>query len=191
MDGDKSPSIGDLHIEVEGGGKLLKNLSLNKASGPDAIPNRILKGIGNEIAPFMTHLYDSSVQEGKLPSDWKTAQVTPIYKKGSRHDLANYRPVSLTVVCCKVLEHIVCRHMLNHLEQHGLLTDLQHGFRRGHSCETQLLITTHDILKAFDKKLQTDIIILDFSKAFDMVPHGTLLHKLDHMGINGKLNKWL
>jgi hypothetical protein len=191
LDGDKSPSIGDLHIEVEGVGKLLKNLSPNKASGPDAIPNRILKGIANEIAPFMTHLYDSSVQEGKLPSDWKTALVTPIYKKGSRHDPANYRPVSLTVVCCKVLEHIICRHMLNHLEQHGLLTDLQHGFRRGHSCETQLLITTHDILKAFDNKLQTDIIILDFSKAFDMVPHGRLLQKLEYMGMDGKLNKWL
>ena len=117
--------------------------------------------------------------------------VTPIYKKGSRHDPANYRPVSLTTVCCKVLEHVICKHILDHLDKHGILTDLQHGFRSGFSCETQLLITSHDILKNFDNKVQTDVIILDFSKAFDTVPHDRLLTKLEHLGIDGKINSWM
>ena len=71
----------------------------------------------------------------------------------------------------KLLEHIVCRHVLNHLEKHNILTSLHRGFKRGFSCETPLLITMHDILQAFDKNLQTNIVILNFSKAFDTLPH--------------------
>ena len=81
--------------------------------------------------------------------------------------------------------------MLQHFEEHGVLTNLQHGFRSGFSCETQLLITTHDILQSFDKKKQQDIVILDFSKAFDTVPHDRLLEKLEHMGVHGNLHEWI
>ena len=91
-------------------------------------------------------------------------------------------------MCCKLLEHIICHQILNHLEQHNILTPLQHGFRSGHSCETQLITTTNDIMKTFDKKEQTDLAILDFSKAFETVPHRKLLHKLDHYDINRKVN---
>jgi hypothetical protein len=191
--GEKAPSIGELYIQVDGVRKLLADLNPIKASGPDAIPNRMLRGVANEVAPFMTHLFNHSLQSGELPKDWTKAYVTPIFKKNNRHDPANYRPVSLTVVSCKLLEHIVCKHILTHLQSHGLLTDLQHGFRSGHSCETQLLITLHDIMQMYDSKSkkQVDIIILDFSKAFDTVPHDRLLHKLDYLGINGRLNNWI
>ena len=91
-----------------------------------------------------------TIQLGKLPSDWTKAMVTLIYKKGSSHDLENYWPVSLTTDMCKVLEHVICKHILDHLEKYGLLRDLQHGFHSGHFCET------HDILKFFDSKVQTD-----------------------------------
>ena len=91
----------------------------------------------------------------------------------------NYRPVSLTSVSCKLLEHIICKHLLDHLEKNKILTYLNHGFRAGYSCETQLLTTMHDLLRSNDKGLQTDMVILDFSKAFDTVSHGKLLHKLD------------
>ena len=117
--------------------------------------------------------------------------MSRIFKKGDRHTASNYRPVSLTCVCCKLIEHIVYCQILNHLEQHNILTSLQHGFRSGHSCETQLITTTNDIMKAYDKKEQTDLVILDFSKAFDTVPNRKLLHKLDHYGINGKVNTWI
>ena len=132
-----------------------------------------------------------SLDNGSLPEDWRNANISPIFKKGDRHTAANYRPVSLTCVCCKMLEHIICRHIMNHLEHYKILTNLQHGFRSGHSCESQLIITLDDIMKQFDSKKQTDLAILDFSKAFDTVPHKKLLHKLKHYGIDGKINKWI
>ena len=92
---------------------------------------------------------------------------------------------------CKLLEHTNCKHLLNHLEKNDILTKLNHGFRSGFSCETQLLVTLNDFLKANDQGLQTDVIILDFSKTFDTVPHKELLHKLKHYGINGTVHNWL
>ena len=81
--------------------------------------------------------------------------------------------------------------MLKHLERHKVLTSLNHGFRSGYSCETQLSVTLHDFMKSYDAGLQTDVAILDFSKAFDTVPHNKLLHKLDDYGVRGSINRWL
>ena len=105
-----------------------------------------------------------------------------------------WRLLSLLVTCitCKLFEHIVCKHILGHLEEHGILTDLQHGFRTGRSCETQLITTFQDIASAYNKKgSQIDIVVLDFSKAFDTVPHDGLLSKLKHYGIDDKIWTWI
>ena len=92
-------------------------------------------------------------------------------KKGSKLQAVNYRPVSLTCISCKLFEHIVCKHILGHLEDHEILTDLQHGFRSGRSCETQLITTFHDIASAYNKKgSQIDIAVLDFSKPLTQFP---------------------
>ena len=102
------------------------------------------------------------------------ANVAPIFKKSNRGLAENYRPVSLRTcitITCRLFEHIVCRHILDHVEDHKILTNLQHGFRSGRSCETQLITTTHDLLSSFNSKSQIDVAILDFSKAFDTVPH--------------------
>ena len=107
------------------------------------------------------------------------------------HLAENYRPVSLISVSCKLLEHIICKHMLNHLEKNKILTNLNHGFRSGYSCETQLLVTLDELLHFNDKGLQTDIAILDFSKTLDTVPHEELLCKLENYGITGSLHDWL
>ena len=116
----------------------------------------------------------------------------PFLKKGGKLQAVNYRPVSLTCITCKLFEHIVCKHILGHLEEHGILTDLQHGFRTGRSCETQLIITFHDIASAYNKKgSQIDIAVLAFFKTFDTVPHNGLLSKLKHYGINDKIWTWI
>ena len=128
---------------------------------------------------------------GTLPSDWRNANITPVFKKGNTHTASNYRPVSLTSVCCKTLEHIICHHIMKHLEHYSILTSLQHGFRSGHSRESQLIITMHDLMKSFDSKIKSDLIILDFSKAFDTAPHRKLLHKLNNYGIRGNTLRWL
>ena len=104
----------------------------------------------------------------------------------------NYRPVSLTCITCKLFEHIICKHILAHLEDHKILTDLQHGFRSGSSCETQLVTTFQDLAQIHNKKgSQIDIAVLDFSKAFDTVPHDGLLSKLKHCGIDEKIWLWI
>ena len=104
---------------------------------------------------------------------------------------SNYRPVSLTCICCKLLEHIVVSNILNHLDHHNILVDCQHGFRAKRSCETQLLSLSHELLDNLHSGIQTDLIILDFSKAFDKVPHRKLLRKLDNYGIRGDTWKWV
>ena len=131
------------------------------------------------------------LDQGTTPDDWKTANVVPIFKKGDRNRPEDYRPVSLTSIACKILEHIVCSSIHRHLEAHSILTDAQHGLRKRRSCETQLIITIQDLAKTVDNKGQTDVILLDFSKAFDKVPHHRLLHRLEFYGIRGSLHSWI
>ena len=89
------------------------------------------------------------------------------------------------------MEHVICSQVRGHLDRQNILSRFQHGFRSKHSCETQLLITTHDITSLHDNNLQVDIGILDFSKAFDVVPHQRLLNKLSYYGISGKTHQWI
>lgn len=115
----------EIEIQVPGIEKLLQNLSPRKASGPDNISARILKNCATEIAPILTLIFQSSLSHGEVPNDWRHANVTAIYKKGARQDPANYRPVSLTCLCCKLLEHVIVSSTIKHLDEHSALHDCQ------------------------------------------------------------------
>ena len=140
---------------------------------------------------MLTLIFNSSLHQGELPLDWKHANIVPIFKKGDKSIASNYRPILLTSIWCKIMEHLIHTHLYQHLESLDILRDQQHGFRPRRSCESQLITTINNISKLLDSGLQTDIIFLDLSKAFDKVPHHRLCNKLYYYGIRGKLLVWI
>ena len=136
-------------------------------------------------------IFQRSIETGRVPKDWNDANVCPLFKKGDKSIASNYRPISLTCILCKVLEHIFASNLVTHLDSHQLLYDLQHGFRSKRSCETQLVMLMEDLSRNAIKGQQTDLILLDFSKAFDKVSHEKLLLKLHHCGVRGQVLRWV
>ncbi len=130
----------------------------------------------SQLAPSLTELFAMSLAHGKVPSEWKRANVVPVPKKDDPSEINNYRPISLLCIVSKVLEHIVHRHVYEFIKPS--LHDLQHGFRPNRSCITQLLEVLQDIGKNLDSGKTTDVVYLDFSKAFDSVSHPNLIQKL-------------
>jgi len=188
---DSYPDICQIEISIDGVNKLLRELDPSKSQGPDKVPARLLKLMANEISSSLSLVFSASLHQGIVPEDWKQAFVTPLYKKGARSNPANYRPISLTCICSKMLEHIVHTNIMSHLTNLNILSDSQFGFRKNYSAELQLIKTTHDIALNLNAKSQTDVILLDFSKAFDKVSHRLLLQKLQYYGISGQLLVWI
>lgn len=129
--------------------------------------------------------------EGQIPDDWGIARVKPIHKSGRKNCIKNYRPISLTCTACKLLEHIIHSHITQFIDQHNILTKHQHEFRKGHSTCTQLVETIHDFALTINNGKQTDVIFMDFKKAFDKVSHKKLLFKLSKIINNHQLLNWL
>jgi hypothetical protein len=144
---DKGPSphqtMPNINITDKGITKLLQNINPNKATGPDNISGRVLKELSSEITPAIKFLFQQSVDLGQVPTDWKHANVCPIYKKGDKHNPINYRPVSLTCILSKLCEHIISSDIMKYNESNSILYDLQHGFHSSRSCETQLISFIH------------------------------------------------
>ena len=115
--------IEDLHVSVVGVQNLLNSLNPKKANGPDQLPIRILKETANETAPILHVIFMASLQQGAVPKDWRSANVVPVFKKGNHLSAENYRPISLTSICSKVLEHIIYKLIMAHCEKHNILVD--------------------------------------------------------------------
>ena len=160
----------------------------SKATGPDGIPGRIPKECSAAIAPSLCSLFNHSLRTGTVPSEWKSANVTPVHKKEKKEPATNYRPISLLSIISKVPGRCVCIRPYDHVRV--MINDAQHGFPHGRSCVTQLLTTLHRIGQLLDNNTQTDAIFLDFAKAFDSVDHNILLTKPRTYGISGNLYDW-
>ncbi|CAM4380368.1 unnamed protein product [Caretta caretta] len=164
----------------------LEQLNGTKSGGPDNLHPRILKELAHEIASPLARIFNESVNSGVVLYDWRIANIVPIFKKGKKSDLGNYRPVSLTSVVCKVLEKV-----FKDIKANGKWDKIQHGFTKGRSCQTNLISFFEKVTDFLDKGNAVDLIYLDFSKVFDTVPHGELLVKLEKMGINMKIERWI
>ena len=162
-----APFLKEIHVSAEGVTKLLKGLNPSKALGPDELHPRVLKELASELGPMFAHLFQQSTDTGEILKEWSLANICPLYKKG---DTSN---------------------IMAHLDEHKLLSDRQHAFRKKHSCETQLITVIDDWAKILDKGGQVDTFILDFEKAFDTLPNELLKCKLYGYGIGGKTLKWI
>lgn len=170
--------------------KKIKGLKIDSAPGKDEISARLLKCAPHHIAKPLSIIFQKSL-ETSVPKDWKEANITPIYKKGKKEDPANYRPVSLTSICCKIMESIIKDNITEHLNYNNLIKSSQHGFMNNKSCTTNLLEFLEFVSKAVDEGQPVDIIYLDFAKAFDKVPHRRLILKLKSHGVSGDLLRWI
>ena len=131
------------------------------------------------------------MSEGCIPSEWKIAEVRPIFKKGDKSNPGNYRPVSLTSVICKLFEKFIKQSLSDHLITNNILSKEQFGFVSGRNTITQLLVTIDDWMSELDNDTSVDAAYLDFRKAFDTVPHQRLITKLKSYNIQGRILNWI
>ncbi|VDN15707.1 unnamed protein product [Dibothriocephalus latus] len=163
----------------------IKSLKGCKSPDPDEIPAKLLHRLARELAKPLSIMCQQSFDAGSLPSDWKTAHITPLHKSGIRALANSYKPVSFTSISCKVMERITKKETLN------FFSYAQYGFRKVRSCATNLLYTMPSWTRAIDAKDTVNVAYVDFPKAFDSVPHQRLLHELRVMDIGEKRLTWI
>jgi len=165
--------------------KKLSLLNVSKSTGPDSMHPHFLKNCADLIAEPLTYIFRKSFEESCLPEE--SANVTPLYKKGSKLDPKNYRPVSLTCVSCKIMEAVIRDYMAEKLT----VSVYQHGFTKGKSCTTNLLTAFEAWTKWIDDGYGADIVYLDYKKAFDSVNHVKLIEKLQMANVEVTVIKWI
>jgi len=170
--------------------KLSKNLKGKLTAGYDDIPEKLVKLCIRQIQKPLTHIYNTSLSSGVFPDEWKTVKVTPLYKKGDRHDMNNYRPISIISVFSKLLERAMYNRLISFFHKYNIFTEAQNGFRKGKCIETATQALIERIQEAIDKRFYSIGIFIDLSKAYDVLNHELLLEKLSYYGVRGTTNLW-
>ena len=165
--------------------KHINTLKLKNTAGSDGIPEILLKLTKNEIVKPLYIIYNKCIQEGIFPSVWKHSIVRPVFKKGDKNKIENYRPISLICTFSKLFEKLIYSDLLPFFQP--LMSNCQHGFMPKRSTLTNLSHLQSIIALNKRNNSPTDIIYTDFNKAFDSVSHSYLLHKLSKYGITGSL----
>ena len=191
FNGSEGERLGQLVVTPEVVVSEINNMKENKSPGVDGISPKILKETVEQISTPLAHMFNMSRQEGIVPFEWKEANIIPLFKKGSRNKSVNYRPVSLTLVICKLFETIIRDHMMDFLIKHKIVNPSRHGFLKAKSCLTNLLCFLDEITKWVDVGSPVDVIYLDFQKAFDKVPHQRLIRKLKSHGMGNSIINWI
>ena len=170
---------------------MLRKLKSNSAAGPDRLPPIFFKQTAHELAFPLSVIFRTFIDLHALPAEWRHANITPIFKKGSRSDPANYRPIALTCCCCKILESIIAAKLIQYLHVHKLINKQQHGFLKHHSTCTNLIESLNDWTLSISDHDAIVVGYVDFARAFDFVSHPKLIIKLQSYGINGNLLFWI
>ena len=145
---------------------------------------------GNAIAAPLCDIFNCSIAAGFFPSTWKTGIVVPVYKKGDRCNMSNYRPITILSVISRLFKRIVIKSLSSHLVKHNIIANDQHGFKKLLSCETALSSLLDNLYRQIDKDANVVAAALDHTKAFDIIWHDLLLHKLVDIGIKSVALNW-
>ena len=168
---------------------IIKSLRSKSCSIDDFAPS-IIKQNAYLLAQPIRSIFLQSISEGSFPELLKKANIIPLYKKGSKSDVNNYRPIALLNVFSKIMEKIMKKYLVDYINTNNIISQSQYGFQKGKSTQDALLKFSELIHKNLDKSNSVLSVFIDFSKAFDTVPHELLLKKLDHYGIRNNLHKW-
>ena len=171
--------------------KLLEGINPAKAAGPDNLAGKFLKDGASILTKPVTELCNLSISLSIFPDDCKQAKLKPLYKKGNKDEPKNYRPISLLPQISKVIEKIVHEQILEYLDSNNILYRYQSGFRPYHSTDTCLSYLSDKIIKGFENRMFTGMILIDLQKAFDTIDHEIFLHKLKHIGFADSAAFWL
>jgi hypothetical protein len=161
------------------------------SSGCDGIPNIFYKKCASELSFPLLVVFTQTLATGSFPEEWRVSRVSPIFKKGSKLKVENYRPVSLTVVACRILERLIRNHILKFVLSNQVVSSAQHGFLPKRSTTTNLLKFLDLVTRKMDAGVSVNAIYLDIAKAFDTIPHDKLLSKLNSLGISEQIFIWV
>ena len=169
----------------------IDEIKFNSSSPKGDIPARVFKNCKISLSVPLMLFWKKSFACGKIPKYYKNQMIIPLHKKGTKTNVKNFRPVSLTPHEVKIKERVIRKVLMEYLEEFNLINDNQHGFRQNRSCATQLLSQLDFILSNSVEGYDVDSIYIDFAKAFDKVDHGLLIQKLNHYGIRGNFLNWI